>query len=364
MLHGKQFDVNFIKKNERLITILPIEEYINNLYTKHEKTMPISKKLEKITNDNICIPTFDNYAILFNNNYNVQQLKQFAKIYKLKISGNKKELLSRIYIFLKLSKIIIKIQKIFRGHLQRKCNLLHGPAFMHRDICTNESDFLTGDSMRELHWSQFFSYKDDDNFVYGFDIISLYNLILKSGKHTKNPYNRNIISKTVIQNMKQLIRISKMLKIAIDIDIKDEVVSEQKTVELRILGLFQNIDALGNYSDPAWFVSLSRNKLIKFVRELIDIWGYRAQLSTETKKKICPPFGDPFRAINFAYLHSEENIENVKVVVLTILEKLVNTGIDTDSKTLGAYYVLGALTLVNEQAASALPWLFQSVSHF
>lgn len=364
MLHGKHIDVNFIKKNEMLITILPIEEYINNLYTKHEKTMPISKKLEKITNDNICIPTFDNYTILFENNYNVQQLKQFAKNYKLKISGNKKELLSRIYIFLKLSKVIIKIQKIFRGHLQRKCNLLHGPAFMHRDICTNESDFLTGDSMRELHWSQFFSYKDDDNFVYGFDIISLYNLILKSGKQTKNPYNRNIISKSVIQNMKQLIRISKMLKIAIDIDIKDETVSEQKTVELRILGLFQNIDALGNYSDPAWFVSLSRNKLIKFVRELIDIWGYRAQLSTETKKKICPPFGDPFRSINFAYLHSEENIENVKIVVLTILEKLVNTGIDTDSKTLGAYYVLGALTLVNEQAASALPWLFQSVSHF
>jgi len=46
------------------------------------------------------------------------------------------------------------------------------------------------------------------------------------------------------------------------------------------------------------------------------------------------------------------------------LEKFVNNGVDRDSKTLGAYYVLGALTLVNDSAASSLPWLFQSVSYF
>jgi hypothetical protein len=40
---------------------------------------------------------------------------------------------------------------------------------------------------------------------------------------------------------------------------------------------------------------------------------------------------------------------------------MVNCGIDKDSKTLGAYYVLGGLTLVNPAAAIALPWLYQSV---
>jgi len=140
--------------------------------------------------------------------------------------------------------------------------------------------------------------------------------------------------------------------------------TNEKSVELRTLDLFQNIDSLGNYSDPSWFLLLPRNQMIKFVRELIDIWTYRAQLTSEMKKKICPPFGDPFRNVNFSYLHSEENNENVKKIVLTILEKLVNTGVDNDSRTLGAYYVLGALTLVSENAASSLPWLFQSVSHF
>ncbi len=55
---------------------------------------------------------------------------------------------------------------------------------------------------------------------------------------------------------------------------------------------------------------------------------------------------------------------HVKKVILEVLEKLVNTGVDADSKSLGAYYVLAALTLVNNDAATSLPWLFQSVSHF
>ena len=46
------------------------------------------------------------------------------------------------------------------------------------------------------------------------------------------------------------------------------------------------------------------------------------------------------------------------------MEKMVNIGVDKDSKALGAYYVLGALTLVNEEAATSLPWLFQSVNYF
>ena len=54
----------------------------------------------------------------------------------------------------------------------------------------------------------------------------------------------------------------------------------------------------------------------------------------------------------------------VKKSVLTILEKFVNFGIDQDSKALGSYYVLGALTLVNESAAETLPWLFQSFSYY
>ena len=55
---------------------------------------------------------------------------------------------------------------------------------------------------------------------------------------------------------------------------------------------------------------------------------------------------------------------NVKKAVLEVLEKMVNSGVDRDSKALGACYVLGSLTIVNQEAATALPWLFESFGHF
>jgi hypothetical protein len=364
MVDDEFVGLDVIKKNGKLITILPIDEYTNRLYSKCEKSIPQTKKVDKISNDNMIMPTYSTCHILFENNYNVQQLKQITKNYKLKVSGNKKELVNRIYAYLKLSYIIIKIQKVFRGSLQRKYELLHGPAFKNRSLCTNDSDFLTGDSFKSMEFSQFFSYMDEDGFIYGFDVISLYNLIMKSGRSIKNPYNRHDISKTVIQNMRNMIRLSRILKIHIDIEIKEDPISAEKSIELRILELFQNIDVLGNYSDPAWFLSLNRVKIVKFLRELSDIWLYRAQLTNEVKRKICPPVGDPFRGLNFNYVNSEENIDNVRKTVVSILEKFVNNGVDNDSKSLGAYYVLGALTLVSETAATSLPWLFQSVAHF
>ena len=135
-------------------------------------------------------------------------------------------------------------------------------------------------------------------------------------------------------------------------------------MELRALSLFQNIDALGNYSNAQWFNSLNRIQLIKFTRELVDIWCYRAPLTMETKRSICPPLGNPFsRLPNYNILQNMESIDDVRKYILDILEKFVNSGIDKDSKCLGAYYVLGALTLVNNDAATSLPWLYQALCY-
>jgi cytochrome oxidase Cu insertion factor (SCO1/SenC/PrrC family) len=328
--------------------------------------IPVVKKTIKISDDNIIIPTMKNYNDITNYNYNVSQLKIIAKNYKLKISGNKNELVSRIFTFLYLSSYIIKIQKVFRGHIVKKYIGLHGPAATKRNLCTNSTDFVSMEPLEEIKFNQFLSYKDEDGFIYGFDITSLFNLFSKNGNINNNPYNRNKIPDTILKNIKTLLRLSKILKITIVLDLEDETpsISEEKVVELRALSLFQNIDSLGNYSNCNWFLSLNRNQIIKFVRELADIWSYRAQLSVETKRAICPPNGDPFRNLNMSLIHISQNFNIVRKIVLEVLEKLVNTGVDKDSKSLGAYYVLGALTLVNQDAATSLPWLFQSLNYF
>jgi len=345
-----------------------MEEYLDKLCEKSIKSMPSFLKPIKIKDDNIIIPTIQHYENIVQYNYNLNQLKMIAKEYKLKISGNKPQLVSRIFFFLYFSSYIIKIQKNFRRFLVKKYKELHGPACMNRKICTNTSDFVTMEPLEEIHFYQFLSYKDSDGFIYGFDIVSLHNLYIKSNNlnNISNPYNRKIFPESVIKAIRSIIKLNKIFKIKIQMNYEDDSqnVSFEKAIEFRALHLFQSIDALGNYSNSNWFLSLNRHQLIRFVRELIDIWSYRAQLSSEVKRNICPPHGDPFRNVNIQYLHTEENISYVKKSILEVLEKLVNSGANQDSKALGATYILGALTLVNSDAATSLPWLYQSFEHF
>jgi len=322
--------------------------------------------LDKIDGELESIPKINEYTLLLKYNYNIKQLKQIAKEHKLKITGNKQQLVSRIYSYLYLSNLAIRVQKIMRGCLQRKYNNTHGPAFNNRLLCTNNFDFLSMDELTTIPNEQFFSFKDDDGFIYGFDILSLYNLIYKCNGAVKNPFNQQLLTSTVIENFRSLLRLSRVLKINILTEISDVTkdVSDTKSVELRALTLFQNIDSLGNYSNAQWFLALNRNQLIKFTRELIDIWNYRANLSIETKKSICQPSGNPFQGMpNYNILQTLNNLDEARKIILEMMEKLVNTGVDKDSKCLGAYYVLGALTLVNNDAATALPWLFEAAYH-
>ena len=341
-------------------------DFLNDIYDKiyaNVTTNATKPVLKKVNSDTICVPKFHEYEMIIQYNYNVQQLKTMASNYKLKIGGNKTQLVIRIYSFLYLSNFVTKIQKRIRGHLQRKYNKLHGPGFKNKSVCTNETDFFTMDPLSELPNSQFYSFEDADGFIYGFDLLSIYNLIYKCDGQIKNPYNRLPISSENIEKLRSLIRLSRVLKIKICTEIKNinDEISIKKSIELRALSLFQNIDALGNYSNATWFLNLDKPQLIKMMRELLDIWSYRAPLSIEMKRSICPPLGNPFsRFINF---QSIENLDEVRKCNLEILEKFVNLGIDRDAKCLGAYYVLGALTLVSEEAATSLPWLYQAVCY-
>jgi|694.fasta_scaffold122174_1 hypothetical protein len=343
-------------------------DYLNNIYDSIYSNVKMKSwnKLEKVDSETMTIPKFNEYNMILQYNYNVQQLKTIISHHKLKISGNKSQLVTRIYSFLFLSHFITKIQKIMRGYLIRKYNKLHGPGFKNKSVCTNTTDFFTMDPLSELPNSQFYSFKDADGFIYGFDLLSIYNLIYKCDGQIKNPYNRLPISAANIEQFRSLLRLSRILKIPICTEIKDinEEISIKKSVELRALTLFQNIDALGNYSNAQWFLTLEKQHMIKMIRELMDIWSYRAPLTMETKRAICPPLGNPFgRLLNFNQLQTIENIDEVRKYTLEILEKFVNLGIDRDSKCLGAYYVLGALTLVSQDAATSLPWLYQAVCY-
>ena len=320
---------------------------------------PIQKnKKKKVSIEEFEILDYTDYFKIVEKNYNVSQLKSMCSYYKLKKTGNKKELIFRVYNYLKFSNFAVKIQRVFRGHLKRYLDKLKGPGI---EQCVNETDFYTLENLKELDNSQFYSFKDKDNFVYGFDICSLYNMIVKE-KQKKNPYNRNELPiQKIYTDIKNILKISKIYGIKINIELDNDLsqFSQEKQVEMRAINIFQQIDSYGFITDSKWYLNLDRHHLKRFVRELIDIWQYRAQISNETKRKINPQHGDPFFTINMNVL-LHKCYEVMRKRVLDIIEIFVTKGVDVDARSLGTYYVLGALTTVNHDAATSLPWLYES----
>jgi hypothetical protein len=140
--------------------------------------------------------------------------------------------------------------------------------------------------------------------------------------------------------------------------------SREKQEELYIVGLFQHINTLGNYSDSEWFTSLHRTDFLRFIRHIHDIWYYRANLSQDMKERICPPNGNPFMLnnvsvnMNVVYLLSDSELRTIAV---SIISNIVKRGISREDQCLGAFYVLATLTIVNQNARNALPWLYEAV---
>ena len=319
-------------------------------------------KKKKIDEKDFNILLFSEYQNLLEFDYKVNQLKEMCKHYKLKKSGNKGQLINRIYNYLRLSHYTLKIQQIWRGYIYRKYIKGIGPGFKDRKKCNNQTDFYSLQPLHEIPYNQFFSYMDEDKFIYGFDILSLYNLIKKmKRKNARNPYNRNKIPKLIINNMLFHIELSYTLNIPLNLQIeKYENFCKEEQLEMEILELFQEIDNLGNYTNMQWFLNLNRNQLIRYCRELHDIWMYRAELSQDTRRDICPPTGNPFQQINFATI-THIGFHELRELTLNMMKKLVRSGINRDNQCLGTYYLLSALTLVNDEAAIALPWLYESV---
>jgi hypothetical protein len=158
---------------------------------------------------------------------------------------------------------------------------------------------------------------------------------------------------------------SKILHIPINLKIETENlnVSSEKALELRVLGVFQMIDSLGNYINPKWFNDLNNYQLKKFLKELNDIWTYRAGLLPEIQHNICPPIGRPFRNFNLHILNNNDvSLIYLKKSALEIIENFLCSP-DDENRKLGANLILCALTLVSHDAAIALPWFYEAVTY-
>jgi hypothetical protein len=142
--------------------------------------------------------------------YKIPELKHIAKSHKLRIGGTKKVLIDRIKKYFIDYGFAIKIQKTFRGYMVRKSFLLRGPALRKRKLCVNETDGFTLEPLDEISFELFYSYVDTNDFVYGFDLISLITLYKNKGKIV-NPYTREKFSVNTLCDILMLGRLVKLI---------------------------------------------------------------------------------------------------------------------------------------------------------
>lgn len=318
----------------------------------------------RVSPNDFRIPRYDESYLFQTQNYTIKQLKSICMYYGLRRSGNKKEIETRVINYLINSSKALIIQRAWRKMLWTIVRKLIGPAAYNRSLCVNTTDFFTRQPLVDIEWNQFISFKDiKEDKIYGFDIMSLYQLFKKTHREALNPYTRSSIHKYK-HRMNELIRILQILGHPASIIIEhDNSMDTQQQQELVTTSLFQEINRLGNYTDPMWFIRLSRQQLIQFVRELRDIWYYRAQLSPHIQRAICPSTGQPF-SDNMVYILSTQPTEAIRDTALYTIRRMVTSASNDEFKTLGAYYVLCALTLVSDGARNALPWLYHAVSEF
>lgn len=315
----------------------------------------------KINEDNYFYPNLTNYTKLEVYDFKLNDLKNVLKHYNIKTSGNKENILSRLYNYLHLSYNLIKIQSCIRKYFVKKYLICKGPALNNRNLCVNKKDFCTMCDIQDIPSVQFLSIKDN-NHIYGFDIMSIYN-IFTQGNNAENPFTKTKFSNNIMEQVLSFIKYSKIINLDVNINFDNLVVnSELDKINLKSITSFHKINLLGNYANSSWFTSLNKENLLLFIKEIIDIWNYRANLEEKTKCDICPPHGNPFKNIINSNINILEYIK-VKKIALTIIDTMISNGIDEEHRKLGAFYILSALTLVNIDAANALPWLYQSVMY-
>ena len=362
-----------INNEEQAQALANENKELDNIIERNKKIIRKMKKInekekeekEKEKEEEFIIPTKETFSK--ENKYSISQLKEICKHYKQKISGTKKELVERIANYFKKNDCIYIIQRLCRKFIYKKYKKLHGPARMNRALCVNETDFYTMEPIKDIQYNQFFSFKDKDGTIYGFDILSLYTLLFAQNDNTHdvtNPYNRKQLPVTMMRDLKKVIRLSKLLKHDVIINSEEEMketLCPIKELELLSTSLFQYIDQLGNYTDPNWFWSLGNRQLVRFLHELNDIWCYRSQLTYQMKRDICPPVGNPFMHVPLNMVSVHLPLFELKRITLNVIEQMIKRGISASNRSLGANYVLCALTLVSAEAATAIPWLYQSV---
>jgi len=233
-----------------------------------------------------------------------------------------------------------------------------GPLLRDRSLSNNPADFFSADPVTEIAIGDVVSFVSEGK-GYIMDIKSAVSLIehaVASGETPQNPFNRTPLPALFLKRV-TLHASGKAKKKGGWVSLQP--VSEAQKLALATTDVFRLVEDLGYYTDPSWFMDLSRQQLQRFYIELADIWFHRASLSPHDRQRVVPgrnPFGVP---VSTALIMQQKAL---RPLVLATCKLLVSAAPSRADKQLGVMYMLGSLSIVSAGAGVAYPWLVDMFS--
>ena len=257
--------------------------------------------------------------------------------------------------YINIEKIVFLQTKI-RHYIKEKEVRIHGPAINNRKICNNHTDFYSFDDIKDIPNKFFFSYRDNDGFVYGFHIESFINLISNDTEPT-NPYNRVVISKKIKDTAIQIWQ---------DLNKKKDVPNYTSNnvsgrdlrhqVRNKCLTVLQKMDMFGYQTKIDWIMDLPIVRVRQLFRSIRNYWSFKAGLTQEVKNRIYPN-GNPIQNINIRNIERSLNRYTVIGTVLDLMNMIVTSGVTNDDQNQGCILLLLAMNDVNREVGRCNSWL-------
>ena len=352
-----------LKNDEILNNMIKNREiYSNNLDIKLVSTLdyffdPTLKDFSntKITN------TFKFYKLV----YKRQQLMELLKLNKIKTKENKKKLKERrqeytkervksMFEFIFLCNLNLdklkKIQKYVKSHIKHNNIKYRGEAVYKRNLCVNDSDFNTLDPLEDVKNNEFYSYTDNNKFIYGFHIDSLHELFKRKKGRVMNPYNREYFPDHVRSDIISLRKLKKP-----EIQEKQQKKCIELLVKAKCVDVFGKIDIHGYHTDISWLYNASTLALKHFYKKLIYYWNHKLGMTNALKNSILP-HGDVINA-NIQIIRSNMNRFKLLDKILDILNLTVSSAADISDRNAGCILVLHALSEISRNCTEANSWL-------
>jgi hypothetical protein len=181
--------------------------------------------------------------------------------------------------------------------------------------------------------------------------VSLLEHATKTGEPPLNPFNRTVLPILFLRRVARHTGGEGWTTL--------QPVSALQKFALETTDLFRLVEDLGYYSDPAWFLELSRQQLQRLYMELADIWYHRAALSADDRRRIVPgnsPFGVPVHTSLFMPQKA------LRPLLLATCRSLISSAPVRSDRQLGVMYLIGAMSIVSAGAGTAYPWLYDMFS--